>query len=235
MLGLIGPTILHNGREQGAYVISDSSRFNLWVGLNDHSRRNFDGSDTFEKYQQYEASGQTLSERNAAVTDWTLQLIRERGPVSILSSQLNRQYFRLFDRVSFLGDMLPGGAAPRDGRGYVSAPPWQARLLRRWSYGVYAAILILSVLGLTVTTWRDRPWLKMTLLFVLYNLGIFLLLHVKTRYRIQFLPVLMLWSVLGLEWLLDRRRQMPPAGYWIAGAAAASLLLVFAFGRGLLY
>ncbi|MBZ0111687.1 MAG: hypothetical protein K8J08_04430 [Thermoanaerobaculia bacterium] len=232
---LVGPVILENGREQGAYVIADSSRFNLWVGLNEYSRRNFDGSDTFEKYLQYQASGDTFSQRNAAASSWTLQLVRERGPLSILASQFNRQYFRLFDRVSFLGDMLPGGAISRHGRGYVAPPPWQARFLRRWSYLLYAAILVLSMLGLTVTPWKDRPWLKMTLLFVLYNLGIFLLLHVKTRYRIQFLPILMLWSVLGVEWILDRQRQMPPVGHWIAGGAIASLLLVFAFGRGLLY
>ena len=231
----VAPVIISNGQNEGVYIISDSSHYNLWIGLNDTSRRNFDGSIMAQEVARYKGLGNGFSEKNEALAGLIRDLLKERGFVASVRSQLDDQYFRLFDRVSFLGEMLPGGVAPRNGLGYVAPRGWQARLLRRWSYLLYGLILGGAVLGLVVTPWRGRRWLQMTLLFVLYNLGIFFWLHVKTRYRIQFLPILMLWSVMGFEWLLDADRAQPPFWKWVAGVGAVSALFVFAFGRGLLY
>ena len=231
----VTPTVMANAR-RGAPMISDSSRFNLWVGLNDRSRKDLVGEVVGREYQRYLRSGETFVERAAVLEDKISRLARERGPAALLRAQLGRQYFRLLDKDSFLTDQLPGGAIARQGYGYRDTPPAVAAVLRAWSYALYAAVLAAAALGLAVDPPRGRPWHRVLLAFLAYNAAVFLLLHVKSRYRVAFLPVLDLHAGAFAAWWVSARGPSPAPSRmaWAAAGAAAALALFLAFGGPLL-
>jgi 4-amino-4-deoxy-L-arabinose transferase-like glycosyltransferase len=226
----VAPTLLANAR-RGAPVISDSSRFNLWVGLNDRSRKDLVNEVVGREHQRYLRSGETFAERTAVLEEKIERLVRERGLLALLRAQLGRQYFRLLDKDSFVTDQLPGGAIARQGYGYRETPPWVAALLRAWSYGLYAAVLVAAALGLAVDPPRGRPWHRVLLAFLAYNAALFLLLHVKSRYRVAFLPILYLEAGAFAAWWHGARgtAAAPSRVVWAAAGAAASVALFLAF------
>ena len=72
----------------------------------------------------------------------------------------------------------------------------------------------------------------MLIAFLFYNLAIFLGLHVKARYRIQMLPIFLIFGALALDRALDvaaGRSGVRPHRWW-AGLAASLLALGLAFG-----
>lgn len=228
------PTVIGNAR-RGAPLIADSSRFNLWVGLNDRSRKDMVDEVVGDEYQRYLKSGDTAAAR-ARVLDARIRgLVAERGFSALLRAQLGRQYFRLLDKDSFLTDQLPGGAIARLGYGYRGVPPAAASLLRGWSYALYAAVLVAAALGLAVAPPR-APWHRVLVAFLAYNAAVFLLLHVKSRYRVAFLPVLYLQAGAFVGWCLAARgsRASPSRAAWAVAGAGAALALFLAFAGPLL-
>jgi hypothetical protein len=230
----VAPTIVGNAR-RGAPLLADSSRFNLWVGLNDRSRKDLVDEVVGREYERYLRSGETAAARTEVLDARIRGLVHERGWPALLRAQLGRQYFRLLDKDSFLTDQLPGGAIARQGYGYRGTPRALAAALRGWSYALYAAVLLAAALGLAAAPPRT-PWHRVLLAFLAYNAAVFLLLHVKSRYRIAFLPVLYLQAGAFAAWWLERRRSgtAPSRAAWAAAAAAAALALFLAFGRPLL-
>ena len=89
---------------------------------------------------------------------------------------------------------------------------------------------------MTLWTPRRHHWLWLVLGFVAYNLAIFLLLHVKSRYRVQFLPFLFLYAAVALQWTLQRlgliagKPVESSAPRWLLAAAGSALALYLAFG-----
>ena len=228
------PTLIGNAR-RGAPLLADSSRFNLWVGLNDRSRKDMVDEVVGREYQRYLRSGETAAARTEVLDTKIRGLVRERGWPALLRAQLGRQYFRLLDKDSFLTDQLPGGAIARQGYGYRDTPPPLAAALRAWSYALYAAVLVAAALGLAVAPPRTW-WHRVLLAFLAYNAAVFLLLHVKSRYRVAFLPVLYLQAGAFAAWWLEPRPSDagPSRAAWTAAAAAAALALFLAFGGPLL-
>ena len=225
----VAPTAVDNAR-RGAPLIANSSLFNLWVGLNDRSRKDMVDEVVGDEYQRYLKSGDTAAAR-AQVLDARIRgLVRERGLSSLLRAQLARQYYRLLDKDSFLTDQLPGGAISRLGYGYRGAPAAAAALLRAWSYALYAAVLVAAALGFAVAPPRG-PWHRVLVAFLVYNAAVFLLLHVKSRYRVAFLPVLYLQAGAFAGWCLAARgsRASPSRAAWAACGAGAALALFLAF------
>ena len=225
------PTLLHNRSRYGVFGVADSSAFNAWVGLNDRSRRNFVGEIVGDELGVYLQSAPDPTRRATIARGKIRALIEERGVLAVLRAQFGRQYFRLFDRDSFLADQLPGGAiaARPDGYGYAAPPSWLAAALRGWGWAIYGLTLVGAALGVATVPAVNRRWLAVALLFVAYNLALFLVLHVKTRYRVQLMPVLDLFAAASVAWLIARQPRRPAAA-WIAGGALAALLLFLAFG-----
>ncbi len=93
-----------------------------------------------------------------------------RGLVQVLKDQLRRQYFRFFDKDSYLTEQLPGGAAILQNAGYLDVSPVAAAWVRAVSYGSYALILLTAPLGFLAWDFRDRRWVRVMLLFLAYNL-----------------------------------------------------------------
>ena len=221
------PTMAANAR-RGAFVVADGAAFNAWVGLNDRSRRNLVGEIVGDEYNRWRASAPTFPERQRLLRAKIGSLLDERGLVAVVRAQLGRQYFRLFHHDSFFTDQLPGGPVAGLGYGYRGPPPPLAAFLRVWSGAIWAAVLVGVGLGLAAWPRERSGWLATLLAFVAYNLALFLVLHVKTRYRLAFLPVLDLLAGIGLAALCGQGRFGPP---WqrLAAAFASALLLLLAF------
>jgi len=224
---VIAPTVLGNWRQHHMPMIAEPVAFNLWVGLNDKSPRNFVDPIVVDEVQAYLASSRDSLERRRILARKIRALVSARGPGLILE-RAPIQYRRLFHRDSFLTDQLPGGGMEV---GYRETPPLLAAGIRLGSYAFYAVLLVLGATGLALFA-PGPPWLRMALAFLLYNLLIFLALHVKTRYRIQILPVFFLGAGLATHWFWSWRRgaaPFPPALRWVAALAGSGLLLGLAF------
>ena len=225
------PVLLAHRARYGEASVADSSAFNAWVGLNDRSRRNFDDEIVGDELNAYLQSADDPATRAAIARGKIRRLVEERGAWSVLRAQLGRQYFRLFDHDSFLTDQLPGGAIAvhPDGYGFAAPPAWLAAMLRGWSFTLYAVVLVAAALAVATVAAGNRRWLAVALLFVVYNLALFLVLHVKTRYRVPLLPVLDLFAAATAAWWWTRRPRRGAAA-WAAGGALALLVLYLAFG-----
>ena len=219
------PVMARNGVRHGTWSIANSGPFNLWVGLNDPRSKTDYGSFLEPELERYLASQAPVAERNRRLWERIDDLVHARGLPAILRAQLDKQYYRLLDRNSFFTDQLPGG---RWGASAVEGA--RARWLRRWAYAVYAIVLLLAAAGLCQPTWREaRGALALPYLFLAYNLVLFLFVHAKTRFRVPFLPVLLVFAAIAVTRLGgdDRSRRSP--GRLVAGAAVAALALYVAF------
>lgn len=224
------PVAIANGRRHGLWAVADSSRFNLWVGLNDRSRRNLVDEIVGEEYNRWRQSAPDLAGRDRLLRERTAALVAQRGLPAVLADQLGKQYLRLFDRDSFFTDQLPGGAITAQGYGCVAAPASLSQALRLAAWGMYALVLVGAAFGLARVARAPSPWLVALLLFLAGNLLLFLGLHVKTRYRLGFLPVLDLLAAAALA----RCGPPPRAAGWLCGVLLAALALGLAFGGRLL-
>ncbi len=131
-------------------------------------------------------------------------LVQQQGVWSTLKQQLGRQYFRLLHHQSFFTTQLPGGSRAA----YQLSEGPLTTALRLYSYGFHAVVLATSVLGLCFLRWRPPwRWSHAFALFIAYNLALFLFIHVKTRYMIQFLPMLMFFSGVAVHGL-SRRNEL---------------------------
>lgn len=220
------PVAAWNGVHHGEFVVSSSGLFNLWVGLNDPpSTRDYNSVPSAEM-DDYLASGSRPAERNAALVPRIRALVASRGLFPTLAGQLKKQYFRLFNRSSYFTDRLPGGPlAPRSAEATRGA-----RLMRVAAYATYAAVLVLGAVGLALGTRREllRSW-ALPYLWVGLQLGLFLLLHVKTRYRIGLLPALLAFAALAVARIPGEVAGGRPSGRLVAGLALAGGALFLAF------
>jgi hypothetical protein len=237
----VAPTLAANHRRTGRWLLAGSGTFNLWVGLNDRSRKSLEDPVVWPAYQEYLASADSWVERQEVLHREIRELVAERGVPGLLADQLSRQYFRLFDKDSYLTEQLPGGALAVGPRGYRDPPPPVAAALRAASYLPYALLLVLAAAGVALGTKSlpsaasppRRRWWWLLLAFVGYNLALFLLLHVKSRYRVQLLPALLLFAGLGWDTLagaVSGTVRPLPRGRVALAAALAVALLFLAFG-----
>ena len=233
VLLLLAPALWLDWNHDGRLRSASNARFNLWVGLNDQSRKSLEEPIVFAEYQAYMGSGATAAERDAILEQKIRDLLARDGWRAIVARQLGRQYFRLFDKDTFFTDQLPGGALHGSERGYTMRAGPTAMLLRWLNYSLYAAILALAVHGITSCRPRESRWLQLILLFLAYNLALFLLLHVKSRYRLQLMPFLVLFAAHGVDTLLSGAGDLAAPRRW-AAVGGATALLFLAFGGALL-
>lgn len=188
------PTMLANQAQQGVFAVADSSTFNLWVGLNDAERQDFVNDIAGREFQAFQAAGPTLAARNGVYEEKIQAKIAEQGLAATLAGQFDKQYFRLLDHETFFTTQLPGGGRAA----YQFAAPHLVTLLHGWSHLYHALLLTLAALGICLL--RPRlDWLTLLGLFVAYNVALFLFVHVKTRFLLPLLPVLLIFAGLALE------------------------------------
>ena len=175
-----------------------------------------------------------MPERTSIARRKVFAKIEADGLGKVLTHQVSTQYFRLLGYDSFFTDMLPGGAIAEQGAGYRLASGWLSRSLAAIQLASYAALLLGAVWGALVLPWRDRRWSWVIGAFVLYNLALFLVLHVKTRYRLQFEPFL--WLLAASAWTRRAEIVLWARRSWtfvLVGTCGSLTLLFLAFGRSL--
>ena len=215
-------------------LLGSSGWFNAWVGLNDSSTRNLTGEIVGTELEVYRRSAETVPERTSIARRKVFAKIEADGLGKVLTHQVSTQYFRLLGYDSFFTDMLPGGAIAEQGAGYRLASGWLSRSLAAIQLASYAALLLGAVWGALVLPWRDRRWSWVIGAFVLYNLALFLVLHVKTRYRLQFEPFL--WLLAASAWTRRAEIVLWARRSWtfvLLGTCGSLTLLFLAFGRSL--
>lgn len=226
-------------------VVGSAATFNVWVGLNDRTRKERVDPIVKAEFDEYVRSAATLPDRNAILRRKIRDKIRQEGVLGILRKQLSRQYFRLFDKDSFLTVQLRGKVLHPAAAGYQDPPGALAGFLAGASFLLYATVLAGAVLGIAVCPLTRRRWLWVVLAFLAYNLALYLFVHVKSRYRIQFLPFLFVYSGCAIAWLAAKLGwSADESEVWVkknlsraqsaVTAAAAALLLFLAFGGPLL-
>jgi len=234
----IGPVMAVQAARSGSPVIADSSAFNFWVGLRDRSRQNHVDPVEVQAYKDFMRSGTNLEYRNRVTRMRIRRHFREHALVDVLAGQLGKQYFRLFDKGSFLTDQLWGGAAVAQHEGYVGAGRRTSAVVRGVCYSGHALILGLAPFGWLCWRYRQPRWMRVLLVFVAYNLALFFWLHVKTRYQVQMLPVFFVGCGCTLEWLRLRVRgvvpTIPPLAARVSALVLALLLELLAFAGPLL-
>lgn len=206
----------------GSWRIADSSALNAWVGLNDPASRTDWDSVVAVESSAYMASGPTPQLRSRATWAKVRAKLASDGLLPTLGSQARKQYARLLDRSSFFSDQLPGG---RWGAGRDPTPLSDA--LGVFAAAAWATTLALGVAGLVVFPWRERlPAAALPAACLLYAAGVFLVFHVKTRYRIAFLPALLFFAAALVEKgprLLDPGQRLRTSAAGLLAGAAVGL------------
>jgi len=182
------PTMLSNLDRHERFMIADSSVINLWVGLNDVSPVDYEGDITEREYWRFRRSAKTITGQNELYLEKITRLVADRGLAATVGGQIAKQYFRLFDCRTFFTTQLPGG--PRQAYGFESLP--LASALRIWSFAMHGLLVAAFGLGACFIGRRSEGWVHCILLFVVYNVALFLFLHTKTRYLVQIVPMMAL-------------------------------------------
>jgi hypothetical protein len=221
---VVVPTQLANRQRMGVFATAASVPFNLWVGLEDTGRREGTGDAAGPVYQEWRCSAPEVAQRNRLLLDRAAGELRRHGLPAVLREQLGKQYFRLFDADGFLTAQLPGGPVAARGTGYAGMPPRTAQAVDGLGRAAYALLIVAAAAGAALCTPRRAGgWAWLALGFVGYNLAIFLAIHVSTRYRVQMLPVALLWAAAAgdrVRLALARRRRRRPEDAPAAGRAA---------------
>lgn len=227
----VAPTMIANTRRIGTPSIANSATFNLWVGLNDVGRESFRNDVVWPEFQQWSASADTHAARDRILRSRIRQFARERGFFSIVRDQISKQPFRLFHAGSYFTDQLPGGGAQTQaGAGYLGVGPRLGVSLTTLAVIPIIGLYMIATLGLTFGGCRRGRWVRILMLFIAYNLALFLWLHVKTRYRIQMLPAAFVGVGCLIAWIEVGCRPRPSGMRVIGAIGVIGLLLWFAVG-----
>jgi hypothetical protein len=220
-----------NGRP---WPLAGSVVFNLWLGLTDTGAVDYQDARVGQEYRRFVAAGPDAAARNAVYLKRISDRVRQQGLWQTLLAQAGRQYARLFGHQTFFTTQLPGG--PR--QAYAFSAPVLTRALVLYSSLYHAVLLAAGALGLAFVRARPFGWLHFLLLFIVYNLALFLALHAVTRYTVQFMPAWIVFAAAGLVsvmgWLRRRQATSAPgfvvtAPRTIGGAGLALALLALAF------
>ncbi|HSL16647.1 MAG TPA: glycosyltransferase family 39 protein [Methylomirabilota bacterium] len=223
---VVAPTLAANARRLGSPVLAGSGLFNLWVGLSDVGRESFVRDVAWPEYKAWRASAPDFAGRQRVLRTKIVELLRQRGLGEVLADQLSRQYFRLFDVGCYLTDQLPGGPAHELSEvGYRDLGRGPAQVVRGVTAAAVLLLFVAAPLGLVLGGCRRHRWLRVLLLFLAYNLLLFLWFHVKTRYRIQLLPVGFVGVGCLVAWVEGGCRPRP-SGWRVATALLAVAVLV---------
>ncbi len=222
----IAPSLWKGYVETGRPIIADSSIYNLDVGLRDRSRSDYIDEAGAPALSAFLASAPTPHERNAIYLERVRETLARRGLADVLTDQFGTQYFRLFSAKTLLVSQLPGETCAGRLGAYPPSPlvPWLAAASMAW----HALVLVLAAFG--VALWRNwrQPVALAAASFLLYQLTLYLGLHVMQRYLFQMLPFL---CAFGASLVAARESAVVVVTplRLAAGTLIATLLLALAF------
>ncbi len=223
---VLAPALVASYRSHGPMTLGGSATFNLWLGLQPGA------PDAAGEFRAWRESAPEAAGRERVLRRKLRELVRARGPGELLSQQLGRQYRRLFDRSSFLTIQLPGGEVHSRGAGYRGANPAVATRGRGWHDVILLALLVLVPFGCAVALCTRPRWALPALIYLGYQLALFLPLYVTTRYRIAMMPAAALLAAAAVVELRDRAidwRRPGRLGLLLVALAAAGVLVWSSF------
>lgn len=191
---VMSPASFKAHKMTGDWMVANSSMFNLNLGLHDDSRQHFTHKIAGVHYKQYQSSSNSFKQRNIIVKQKAITKIKEAGYFNTFIQQFIKQYFRLFDYQSFFSQQFQGDEKDN----YLSK--YQLRydhplvmLVLIFNTVFYCVIMIAMLLGLFVSV-KKSIIAQQFAWFLLYVLGLFLLLHSIPRFRIPLLPIMGFYS-----------------------------------------
>jgi hypothetical protein len=193
------PTMMDNYEKKGVFAIADSSAFNLWAGWRDTGYVDYHNQ-VVGKFGEFLLSADNDKDRLEFCKEQVADELRKRGVWGILRNQIPRQFFVIFDCDSYFTSQLPEGPRWR----YHFTNGSVTKLLKIFAYGSYALLLMLSLFGICLIRAQKVGWLQFLIIFVLSNIGLLVIMHAQTRYRIQFTPVLMVFAGVAVAYFFDR-------------------------------
>lgn len=239
---VIAPALIKGHQLTGRWVISDSSTFNLWVGLNEKSRSSLVWPVDGPEWGRWMDAAPDHAGREAIYRARIREQLTEQGVAATLAAQLSRQYFRLFGMESYLVMQFPGQRDYGYTSTYAAVPGPLRHLLSASSALLHLALLAGAVIGARLLRPGRHTLAWLWLVFIAYQLALFLLLHVKSRFLVPMLPVFCAWSACAVHALRHRqdgRWAWPSSALgWLPVAALIGLLWLFALagpaldGRG---
>ncbi|MEO8010146.1 MAG: glycosyltransferase family 39 protein, partial [Dokdonella sp.] len=225
------PALWHGYVETGRPMIADSSIYNLHVGLRDTSRSDYIDEAGGPALKAFIDSAATPSKRNAIYLDKVRATVAGRGIVEVVGERLGIQYFRLFNAKTLLVSQLPGPACAGRLGAYAATPltPW----LVGASHLGHAATLVLAAFAIALwRRWRE-PLALIVAALLLYQLALYLGLHVMQRYLFQMLPFLCAFAGSTMVLLLQPRNEADALAVTpkrlAVGSMLAATLLALAF------
>lgn len=224
---------LWNGWQRtGRPMIADSSAFNLVGGLRDSWRSDYVGDSVPVLAADYFASAPTPAARNAIYRERAEAIVREQGAVATIEAQLGKQYFRLFNAKTTLLSQLPGPACAGHTGSYRDVPAWLAQVVATASDALHLVCLVGFAIGLAFwRRWRE-PLVLWSALFFVYQLALYLLLHVKARFLLPMMPILCAFAGSAIASLnrpdAAAAVRLQGAGRWLVAAGLSALLLMLA-------
>jgi hypothetical protein len=202
MLLVTAPALWKGQLETGHPLIADSSLYNLDVGLRDRSRSDYIDEAGLPALTAFIESAATPQQRNAIYLEKVKATVADRGLLDVLGEQLGTQYFRLFSAKTLLVSQLPGPACA--GHLGVYADSALTSPLIGLSTLTHALTLVLCAFGLALwRRWR-LPLAAFCAVYFVYQLALFLGLHVMERYFFQMQPLLCGFGGSFLAALLSR-------------------------------
>lgn len=235
LLGVVVVTALplwQGWRLTGKPMIADSSAFNLVGGLRDTWRSDYIDDSVARLVPDYLAAAPAAAERNAIFLQRAEAIVHGQGIAATVEAQLQRQYFRLFSAKTTLLSQLPGPVCAGHTGSYRAPPAWLAQGIAVAADTVHLLVLAGFAAGLAFwRRWRE-PLVIWTGLFFAYQLGLYLLLHVKARFLLPMLPFLGAFAASALTSLArpdaTAAVRFHGGARWAIAAALAALLFMLA-------
>ncbi len=193
-VAVISPASIKAHKLTGGWMVSNSSMFNLWYGLNDDKRQHFAHDIGGGIYRKYMSSADDYAMRNHLIKEQAMKKIDTQGFVTTTINQLKKQYFRLFDHQSFFTQQFQGPNSENFKNKYHHHhDEILVKTVVNFDHIFYFFIMLGMVLGLLISI-KKSLLAQQFGLFLLYTLGLFILLHAKSRFRVPLMPMMAFFS-----------------------------------------
>ena len=191
---VMAPASLKAHKMTGGWMVSNSSMFNLWFGLNDDKRQNFTHDIGGVMHKEYMKFADNYQQRNEVAKNKALKKMKDEGYINTFIKQISKQYFRLFDYQSFFSQQFQGEKSEN----YLNKYSHHhnevlVKLLLLFNNLFYFILMLGMFFGVSVSIKKSLVAQQFAL-FLLYILALFVLLHTKPRFRIPLLPIMAFYS-----------------------------------------
>lgn len=230
MLIVLSPVMIKSKSNHDSWLISNSSAFNIYAGIKDEARQNFVNVKVAEIYGEYMRSGDGFEQREDFIKEKIQLEVEEKGYFKIFATQVKKQYFRLFDFNSFLSYQFKGNTAEGQINKYAhNLDDGLPKLLIAFDKFLYLLILTAALANIILYL-KNSVASQQMLIFLFYNLGLFLLLHVKTRFILPMIPIFAINSGLLFATLKQRNFEVTKSKKIIIALIFSFVLFISAAG-----